>query len=210
MTLFNNAAGAILCGGKSSRMGFDKALIKNQDQWLLAANAKEFIAWFPSTLLVSDDAGKLGAIAGIDKADVVEDLYPACGPLGGIYTALARSFADYIFVAACDMPLLDPDLITGLYQHLTDQQAVMYRSGKRLHTLFAFYHRSCLPVFKAQLDRGEFQIRRDFDRLRVKEIMLPEAIAKQAFRNLNTPEELAAWRRETLSIKEGRSADDTN
>lgn len=209
MTLFPGATGAILCGGRSCRMGFDKAFIKNRDEWLLAANAKSFSTWFDTSLLVSDNAQKLVSLSEIDGQQVVEDSYSGCGPLGGIYTALAKSPLPYTFVAACDMPILDRDLIAGLYNHLADHQVVLYRTKKRLHTLFAFYHRSCLPVFKAQLDRGDLQIRRDFDRLRVMEIELAEDTAEKAFRNLNTPEELAAWLGESYHTEEGSNIDPT-
>lgn len=86
---------------------------------------------------------------------VVPDDRPACGPLGGIYTAIRHSPCERTLVVACDLPFLTPALLERLARETAD--AVVPRSARGLEPLCAIYARACLADIGARLDRGELE-----------------------------------------------------
>jgi len=190
-----DAAAALLCGGRSSRMGFDKAFLRAGEESLLLANARKLKSVFGRVYLVADSKDKLLPLGDLSGYALLEDQCPGMGPMGGVTAVLARAEEPYVFVMACDMPSPDMELIHRLHESLRDAQVALFEHEGKLEPLFAFYHRSCLPVFQEQLRQGNTRLRREFDRLRVRRVPLDEAQAQTAFLNLNTPEEVELWRR---------------
>ena len=181
-------------------MGFDKAFLMEGNTYLLQNNARQLGSIFERVLLVSDTIEKLAShhVFGANRA--VADHYPGTGPLGGICTALEEADAPYVFVMACDMPCPDLSLIELMHPFLGQAQAIVFEHEDKLETLFAFYHRSCLPVFTRQLHEGKLQPRRAFERLNVIKLSLSPERAGAAFTNLNTREDLDRWRDASASI----------
>ena len=191
--IMQDASAAILCGGKSCRMGFDKAFLKEGDSYLLQHNATRLRSMFERVMLVSDTAEKFAEYDAFDSCRIVTDHYPGTGPLGGICTALEESKDPYVFVMACDMPGPDLSLIEEMRSHLGEAQVVVCEHEGRFETLFAFYHRSCLPVFTRMIGENILKPRRAFDELRVVTLHLPPERADTSFINLNTPEDLSRY-----------------
>src|SRR5205085_12240677 len=92
-------AGFVLVGGRSSRMGRDKALLPYQSKTLLEYVAEQVLGAAGNVTLIGDPEcyGRLGY-------PVYPDRVPECGPLGGIYTALSLSAGVWNLIAACDLP----------------------------------------------------------------------------------------------------------
>lgn len=176
-------------------MGFDKAFLMEGDSYLLQINAMRLGSMFERVLLVSDTAQKL-AVSAFDSYRIVEDHYPCTGPLGGICTALEETLDSYIFVMACDMPKPDLRLVAQMGSHIGQAQVVVCEHEGKLETMFAFYHRSCLPVFERMLKENRRQPRQAFCELQVHTIRLSPEQAGASFTNLNTPEDLERWRGE--------------
>jgi len=177
-------------------MGFDKAFLQYQGQWLLQRNAVCLQEIFEQVVLVSDRQEKLAGIRELSEFLILADETPEGGPLGGICTALMKCQTPYVFVMACDMPKINTALIMNMHEQLDDSQVtvcVHYEERERMETLFAFYHHSCLPVFRKQLSENQLQIRSRFARLKVKKLLLTSQEAGDTFSNINTPEELAVW-----------------
>src|SRR5579862_3839386 len=100
------AAGFVLAGGRSRRMGRDKALLPYRGAPLIAHVAG-------TVEKVLDDSGHVAIVGAPDRYRdlgyrVLADLFPGCGPLGGIVTALSLAESDWNLIVACDMPNLDP------------------------------------------------------------------------------------------------------
>lgn len=193
MNIMQDASAAILCGGKSCRMGFDKAFLKEGDSYLLQHNATRLRSMFERVMLVSDTAEKFADYGAFDSSRIVADHYPGTGPLGGICTALEESSDSYVFVMACDMPGPDLSLIEEMRSHLGEAQVVVCEHEGRYETLFAFYHRSCLPVFTRMIGENILKPRRAFDELKVETLHLTPERADTSFINLNTPEDLSRY-----------------
>ena len=104
-------AGYVLVGGRSSRMGCDKALLPFRGGALAQSVAQVVSQAAGSATLVGDP----GRYAGLGYP-VVPDLFPGEGPLGGIVTALWNTNADWNLITACDMPQLEVDLLCGLLE----------------------------------------------------------------------------------------------
>jgi molybdopterin-guanine dinucleotide biosynthesis protein A len=136
----------VLAGGRSSRLGFDKALLR--------INGEPLVQWLPSQL-----AGMFGSVAIVvdrpKRYDVtfpqLLDTWPDAGPLAGIAAGLQASAAPALFVCGCDMPLLQPALLQRLCSALEDYDLAIPERAGRLEPLCAVYAASCLPVIQQLL-----------------------------------------------------------
>lgn len=127
---------------------------------------------------------------GLESFTVVEDIYPGCGPLGGIYTALSISKASQCFVFAADMPNLNKDLIRYMISVADDHDVVIPFWSKGREPLHSIYHKRILPVAADLLKKKTYRI---FDLLKTVDILpIPEDIIRRytdpeiTFANINT------------------------
>jgi len=183
-------AGVILAGGKSSRFGANKALHQLDGVPLVSRVAAALEPLFEERLLVTNSPDAYRFLGW----PMTGDLYPGAGPLAGIHAALSSIRSEYCFVAACDMPNLDPRLIR-LFCSLKDgYDAVVARLDSGREPLHAIYHRRCLTVFASQLASGRYRIGEALDRLKLREPtekeILPVAGDLSAFVNINRPADL--------------------
>lgn len=184
-----NTTAVVLCGGKSSRMGFDKSLLQIDGEFMLLRTVKQLKKIFTEIVLVADKKGKFPVV--FSQVEILEDHYFEKGPLGGLVTALEQIETEYLFLLACDIPDLNIDLIRKMAESIAAHDIVIYEQNDRLEPLFAFYRRSCLHVFKQQLQTNDRRIRKEFDRFLVKVIPLESCVS---LKNVNSPKELALWR----------------
>lgn len=190
MVSVQQVTGVILCGGHSSRMGFNKAFLKLDNQYVLPQTATTVQRLLPQVVFVTNKKQPFLAQPAFQNYTILEDQWRDCGPLGGLVTALENVTTPYAFLMACDIPHISSALIQPLLSAVTDQQVGLYRQHNRLETLFALYHRTCLPLFKAQLQQGIGQIRYQFNALTLK-VIAPNNLE---LHNINTPAELPGWR----------------
>ena len=195
-----NVTAAILCGGKSRRMGFDKAFLMDDRQYLLLETANKLQGLFEQVVLVSNTKTKFDGRPDFARFPVLEDSYMEKGPMGGISTALEQIQTEYAFVMACDMPLPDIELIGRMYRKLSQEQVLVCSHQEKLEPLFAFYHKSCLPVFKKQMEKGELKPRSAFLALKVGMYCLSDE-EMNAVLNLNTPDDVQKWNMKTAKNK---------
>jgi molybdopterin-guanine dinucleotide biosynthesis protein A len=185
-------AGYVLVGGRSSRMGRDKALLPFRGGALVQSVARAVSEAVGSATLVGDP-GRYGALG----YPVIPDLQPGEGPLGGILTALRHSGADWNFIAACDMPQLRPETLRELIGKLLD--APLYAQLEadallpvgpqgRAEPLCALYHRRCAKAFEDAFAAGVRKITAALENLRTIRMHVAEV---SFFQNVNTPEEWA-------------------
>lgn len=184
---FEEVTGAILTGGKSSRLGRDKALLPMNGKPLAVHMHTLLADLFPEVILIGHSRPEL-EIMGLTS---IPDLIPGKGVLGGIYTALHVCKTPYVFVAAADMPFLTPSLITGIlaYRHRAD--AVIPSGPKGMEPLCAVYSKTCSGTIKQSIGRNTLKIMEALNGLKV---LSPEIGPKDSepdpFFNINHPEDL--------------------
>ncbi|SHI81240.1 molybdenum cofactor guanylyltransferase [Desulfofundulus thermosubterraneus] len=183
--------GVILAGGKSTRMGMDKAFIPIGQTTMIKKIASELRKVFSRVMVVSNKREFLYQHLGLP---VVNDLRSGCGPLGGIHAGLTFADTPYIFVVACDMPFIDARLIPVLVGTCSGYDAVVPRIKECMEPLFAVYSKSCLPSIEQVIDNKNFKLVDLLSRLKVNYIdesrlnLVPDL--KRVFININTPRDL--------------------
>ena len=189
---YPDVTGVILAGGKSRRMGTDKARLKLSGQSLFERSL-ELLQSFFATIIIAGDRPDL-ARPGIPA---IADLYPGSA-LGGLHTGLISATTDWIFVAPCDMPYPDRRIIEALLQHRHAVDAVIPRTPAGYEPVFALYHKNCLPQMEAMLQLDQFRIYDFYQRIPICYLEppdLPEGWQRSLI-NINTPEQLTRIEKE--------------
>lgn len=185
-----NITGVILAGGKSRRMGRDKAFLEVAGQPLIERVLDVFRASFDRIVLVGDREERFAAY----DLPVVADIYPGSS-LGGLYTGLSHAETEYIFVSSCDLPFPNADILRHLCSLQDGFDAVVPSTEHGYEPLFALYAKSCLGPIKAFLEAGEFCAYAWYPQVKVRYVSDLELahIDKdgRAFLNVNTPDEFA-------------------
>jgi len=194
MTGGAEAAAVVLCGGKTSRFGGEKAhaLVGGRrviDRVVGAAGQV---------------CGRVVAVTSAGKGDlrlpegvlVVADAFPGAGPLGGICTGLRHAATDVAVVVGCDLPFLSARLLRFLLGLVPGFGAVVPRlADGRAQPLHAVYRRSCLAEMERHLSAGRLSIWRVLEELSTRYVGEQECRALDpdllSFFNLNTPDDLA-------------------
>lgn len=113
----------VLAGGRSRRLGLDKALLCLDDETLLEATVKK-VAVLGDEVIVAVRGPLPYRLPGVR---LVTDVHPGCGPLGGIHAGLAVASNSCCSVVACDMPFLNLDLLRYLISLAEDADVVAPR-----------------------------------------------------------------------------------
>jgi molybdopterin-guanine dinucleotide biosynthesis protein A len=191
-----DVAAFILAGGKSTRMGADKAFVDYNGRTLLA-RALDLARSITPDVRIVGSAAKFAPFA-----PVVEDIIRDCGPLGGIHAALRTSQSELNVMLAVDTPFVS----WAFLQYLISQAestpaaaAVVPRDGESSQPLCAIYRREFADAAESALLAGRNRIDALFAEVRTRIIEKEElegaGFSRTIFRNLNTPEELEAEKR---------------
>jgi molybdopterin-guanine dinucleotide biosynthesis protein A len=181
-------SGYVLAGGRSTRMGRDKALLPFGRATLLDHVAQ----------CVHQSAGNVTVIGPPERYaafgyPVVADHVENSGPLGGLFTALSITPSDWNLIVACDMPGLTAHFLDSLLHAAESSPAdclVPSKTGRaELDPLCAVYHRRCLSAAKAALDRNLLKMQDFVSSLHLSIWPVPNS---GLLENVNTPEEWAA------------------
>lgn len=148
----------VLTGGKSIRLGRDKALEAFGTVNLVERVLSNLRLLKADLILVANTHQDFSILSRSHEFRVVFDIFPEKGPLGGIYTGISSSTTDYNLVVACDMPFLNVDLIRYMVEIRNDYDLVVPRKGKYYEPLHAIYSRNCLPVIDGMLKENELQV----------------------------------------------------
>lgn len=186
--------GVVLAGGRSTRMGTNKALLEVGGVRLIDRAVATLRAIFSEVLLIANDPEPYAPLG----LSIFPDLLPGKGPLGGLYTAVSAAPRPWAFCLACDMPFANPTLIRYLASLAEGYEAVVPRTPDGVQPLHALYGKACLPAMRRHLDEDRLKIDRLYDGLRVRYVdeaeMRPHDPGLLSFWNLNTQEELAQAR----------------
>jgi len=193
--------GFVLAGGKSTRMGEDKAMIPLRGQTLLETALSTVRA-------VAGEVSILGApelYSGY--APTIADIFPGCGPLGGIHAALSQTRTEFNLIIGVDTPFLSAPLLAYLAERALASRKTVTAPVIRDYPqpLCAVYSRDFLPIAGRALEAGNYKIVPLFPAERT--LLIPEtelaefAFTAEMFDNLNTREDLERARRRTTNAK---------
>lgn len=154
----SDVTGAVLAGGKSSRMGSDKASLVVDGRQMVAHVIEVLRDVFPGVIVVGRNTERFRDLG----VRTVADSITGSGPLVGIYSALRACDTPYCFVVACDMPLVRPALVRWMVRACAGQDAFVPRTGPYLEPLFALYSKRCMPAIRECLGRGDYRVRSVF------------------------------------------------
>ena len=198
-----DTAGIILAGGKSTRLGRDKASEILLERSLLQRVVDHLDGVVDEIVVVKAPDQSLPATVSTTPLRVVEDAYPGTGPLGGVYTGLISTEAPGIVAVACDMPVLQPALLRELLRLLPGHDLVAPIKESLPEPLCTAYAKSCIDTIRARLDAGEYKASGYFDEV---DALLLEPDAWQpfdpdglSFLNINLEDDLHRVRHVLLS-----------
>ncbi|MCM3664562.1 molybdenum cofactor guanylyltransferase [Mesobacillus subterraneus] len=185
------AGAIILSGGKSSRMGTNKALLKFHEKTNIERIKDELKHVFDDIILVTNDPETYQFL----NIKTVTDQYPGSGPLAGIHAGLEASDYEENFVVACDMPFVSAELASSLVKALKHHDAVVPVSDGRQHPLFAAYQKRVAGDAKACIEEGTLRLKHMLENLNVRYLaeedlrLYCERSLERVFFNMNRPEE---------------------
>lgn len=182
----------ILAGGLSSRMGFDKIELMIDNESLLEKQIKTLSTVFDHILVISNNSNR--EYLAYPKVTVCQDILKNYGPLGGIHAALKYSQDPFIYVIACDMPIINLKYINYLRSLLNNQDAVVTRFGDWIEPFHAYYNQSMLDAIEQYFKSGRRSI---YELLKHQDVTyIDEDITRTytidwaLFDNINTKEDL--------------------
>ncbi len=177
---------SILVGGKSSRMGSNKAFLELKGKTFIELQIELLREMFDEIFISANTSSEYEYL----NLPIFKDVYPGKGPLGGIYTSLINSSSLHTFMLACDMPFVGPELIKHLKDLTKEYDVVIPKSEKGLEPLHAFYSKNCIDPIKRSLDENNLRIISFFPHVKVKIVELDSMASsdrfKNSIKNLNT------------------------
>lgn len=182
--------GIILSGGKSKRMGTNKAFLSVEGERLIDRTVRLFKDIFQEVIVVTNSP--------LDYLDqdctIATDIIKGKGALGGIYAGLFFALHEQAFVSACDMPFLNKSFIEYMIEHHGPYDIVVPQHSDGLQPLHAIYSRRCLPVIKKVVEQDHLKITGFYKGFKIK--IIPETEINQfdperkMFFNMNTRKDL--------------------
>lgn len=200
----------VLAGGRSSRMGSDKALLVIGQQNLLQLTLEKVRALAARPMIVGarDKYAQYG--------ELIEDVIPECGPLSGIHAALCSTQTELNLILSVDMPLMTTEFLRWLVQEAwaSDKMAIVPQAEGHNQPLCAVYRRAAREVVERALQAGEYKVDRLYALLPTRFLAEREwdeaGFSPSIFRNVNTPQEFEAVAGRVTEVQPASTAGSTS
>lgn len=178
----------VLAGGKSSRMGQNKALMEWESKRFIDRICEE-LGGFSQVLISAATKGDYEYLG----LPVVYDEHADIGPMEGIYQILSAADEEYVFICAADMPFIKKELVEYMAEFISsDYDCYCLVDEEHIHPLCAIYSKKMLHVIKEQIESGHYRLLNVLRAVRTKYISLEKScFDKRVVRNINTREEYA-------------------
>lgn len=187
MNTTQQITGFVLAGGKSRRMGVDKATLNINNKPMIEHAISTLLACTKSIILLAnnEDYNRFGYPVFPDK---IKD----SGPISGICNGLMISNTTWNVFISCDSPFINPQLISYLISRSNSFDAVIPSYKGTTYPLTALYNLSCLPVFKSHLEQKKLRVKDALSLLNVNIVELGPDLPffnEKLLTNINTPED---------------------
>lgn len=146
-----NITGIILAGGKSTRMGENKALLKFNGLTIIERVTNVIKSIFPKVIMITNTPEEYDFL----NVTMHKDIYEYRGPLAGIQSGLTYTTSEKNFIISCDVPLLEESMIKYLINFRTEKPVAVFRADGFIHRLVGLYSKSLLPTINKLFDQKE-------------------------------------------------------
>lgn len=184
---------ALIAGGKSTRMGRDKAALTIGGRPLWKSQLAVLSATHPAELFV---AGKCAAISD-PEVEIIPDIRTDCGPLGGLAAALLRARSKWLLVLAVDMPTMTADFLTNLVRDsINTGIGHVPKLGDSWEPLAAVYPSASAAIAQQMLEQERFALHFFIEAARDAGLLAAYPVVESdafLFKNINTPSDAAEF-----------------
>ena len=191
--MIKDITGIILCGGKSSRMLTNKALLKLNGRTVIEIIAEKMKSIFSEVLISTNGIDDYNFL----NLPLIKDIFTHKGPLAGIHSSLKYSSTEKNFIISCDMPLVSIELIKFIATYNSDKKIILPEAEGRIQQLCGIYSKSISPIIEMIISNSEknknikgsvFDLieRVSADIVNVESLTFYD---KNIFLNMNTPED---------------------
>ena len=176
----------ILAGGKSSRMGEDKALLEYNGKHFIEKIAEE-LSFFDEKIIARGNNSALTEV--MDSSwQIVPDIYPEHGPMGGLHAALKKCESEAMFVVTCDMPLMTGELAKRICTEEFEDAIIMVSEDGKFHPLCGIYRKNLYKSMEENLKQDNNRMMAVLRKCEVKYVELSKEESRQ-LANVNTRED---------------------
>jgi molybdenum cofactor guanylyltransferase len=182
----SDISGFILAGGKSRRMGTDKALLVLQGKPLLQQMIS-LIEPFCDKVVISGQNSDYISFG----VELIPDSYSDCGPIAGIFSALKYSISDWNLVVSVDVPFVNDEILFFLISNIGECDCIIPKHDSGVEPLIGLYHRRTLPIIEEMITTGDFRLTNLLSKLNTRYVDCNELIKKhpRLFMNINRMED---------------------
>jgi molybdopterin-guanine dinucleotide biosynthesis protein A len=177
----------ILCGGRSKRMGRPKAFLPYGGTTMVNHILSTVRDLFAETFLVANEPESFEDF----DVDVVKDILPYRGPLGGILSGLLVSQHSHAFVVACDMPLIDPKVVREMCSKRNEHDVIVASHEDGIEPLLGVYSKNCIRPLEESLFNGDLSLRDFLSGLSSSTYEIDDGESRNlpCYFNVNTPQD---------------------
>ncbi|MEP0862531.1 MAG: molybdenum cofactor guanylyltransferase [Ignavibacterium sp.] len=188
--MYSDITGVILAGGKSSRMGKNKSLLRIGNQTIIERIADLMKSIFSEVILITNTPAEYSFL----NLPTFEDIYKWKGPLAGIHSALVHSTTEKIFVLSCDVPLMSKEMIEYIVDYKSDKPIIFCEAAGYHQPLVGVYSKIILKEIENFISMTEVSDKsfHHFLKSVEAEIIHPEKLSfykDELFFNVNRPED---------------------
>ena len=193
------ASGIILAGGRSLRLGYDKILETVGGRSLLEIVVDSITSLCGDIIVVTAEGHPISLSGHHPDLQIVTDIYPGKGPLGGIYTGLRLSNTNCNLVVAADMPFLNQALLHYMLELTDGFDMVTPRVEGKVEPLHSVYTGGCLRVIEQMFERDELGVHKLLPLVKARYVEVDEIVRfdpeQLSFFNVNTEKDLQKARK---------------
>lgn len=172
----------ILCGGKSSRMGSNKALLPFSHIPLAQYMYERIQKIFENVFLVAKDSTPFSSFA----PQFIQEEGEVYAPLIGIERALESLREERVFFLSVDTPFIKKKEIDLLFERVREEQIFYAKTPQKSHYLCGIYHCDILPIIKEMIEKKDFKMSQLISRVKSGFVEFDD---ESIFSNLNTPQD---------------------
>lgn len=146
--MYKDITAIILAGGKSKRMGKEKALLHIGDRTIIDVLVEKLKSRFPKIILSTNSPGSFAFL----KIPMVEDFYKNVGPIGGIHAGLTESDTEKNFIISCDLPLMSEEMIDYICNYKSSSKIIVCKTGDYIEPAFGIYSKDIVEDIEVTLN----------------------------------------------------------